>query len=133
MTTPPKPTPTDTPTSSETLSGPYIASVERSPARTEESNNSGRDLKKEFVIIENPGPDDQDMTDWTLNNERLDTYQFPDDFILRGETVIRVWTQDGTDTDVELYWGSEKAIWSSEEGVAYLRDHTGTLIDVLDW
>ena len=90
-------------------------------------------MEQELVIIANQGPDDQDMTGWTLNNDQLDTYQFPDDFILHSETVVRVWTMNGIDTEFELYWGSEKEIWGNDGGIAYLRDHTGTLIDIQDW
>ena len=73
------------------------------------------------------------MTGWTLNNNQLDTFQFPDNFILRSETSVQVWTRSGTNTDRDLYWSSEKELWDNERGVAYLRDHTGTLIDTLDW
>ncbi len=73
------------------------------------------------------------MTGWTLNNNQLDTYRFPDDFILRSGTSVRVWSRSDTDTDVDLYWGSEKEIWGNDGGVVYLRDHTGTLIDTLGW
>ena len=129
----PKPTPDGTSRPAATSSGLYIAHVEYNPAGAEADEEPAADLENELVIIENQGPDDQDMTGWTLNNDQLDTYQFPDDFILRSETSVRVWTKSGTDTDADIYWGSEKGIWGNEGGVAYLRDHTGTLIDTLDW
>ncbi len=132
-TTPPRPTLTGTLRSPAT-SSPYIVSIEHNPTGTGEDDDPSTDfVDKELVIIENPGPADQDMTGWTLNNNQLDTYQFPDGFILRGETVVYVWTKRGTDTEFDLYWGSEKEMWGSKEGVAYLRDHTETLLDTLNW
>ena len=72
------------------------------------------------------------MTDWTINNNKLVTYRFPDGFVLPSGSSVRVWTKHGTDTNVELYWRSEEEIWGDDDGVAYLRDHTETLIDSLD-
>jgi hypothetical protein len=129
----PGPTSTDTPGPSEALSGLHIIHVEYNPTGTEANEDPIADLEKELVIIENRGPDDQDMTGWTLNNSELDTYRFPDGFILRSEASVQVWAKSGTDTDAELYWGSEEEIWANEEGATYLRDHTGTLVDMMAW
>jgi hypothetical protein len=73
------------------------------------------------------------MTGWTLNNDQFVTYAFPVGYVLRAGASIRVWTKDGTDTDVELYWGNRKGIWHNENGVAYLRSDRATLVDCLDW
>ena len=132
-TSPPSPTPTGALGPSASSSSLRIAHVEYNPAGDEPDEELVIDLDQELVTIENPGTSDQDMTGWTLNNDRLDTYHFPDGFILRSETSVRVWTKSGTDTGIDIYWGSEKEMWDNERGVAYLRDHTGTLIDSLDW
>ncbi len=73
------------------------------------------------------------MSGWTLNNNRLDTYQFPANFILRSGAIVQVWTRSGVDSNVMLYWESEEEIWDNEEGAAYLRDHTETLADTFSW
>lgn len=132
-TSPPRPTPTGALGPSASSPSLRIAHVEYNPAGDEPDEEHVIDLDQELVTIENPGTGDQDMSGWTLNNDRLDTYRFPDGFILCSETSVRVWTKSGTDTGVDLYWGSEKEMWDNERGVAYLRDHTGALIDALDW
>jgi len=73
------------------------------------------------------------MSGWTINNNRLDTYRFPDGFILRSGAIVQVWTMSGVDSSVMLYWESEEELWDNEQGVAYLRDHTETLMDSLAW
>jgi hypothetical protein len=88
---------------------------------------------EEHVVIENGGTQDQDMARWTITNERLDTYRFPVGFVLPAEASVRVWTKSGTDTETDLYWGSEKAVWDGRSGTAYLRDLSGTLVALLHW
>jgi hypothetical protein len=135
-TSPSRPTPTGTPRSFEATSDVHIAHVEYNPtglSESDEEETARMEVEQEFITIENQGPGDQDMTGWTINNNKLDTYWFPAGFILRGETKIQVWSRSSEDTETELYWGSEEEIWDNAEGVAYLRDHTGTLVDTLAW
>jgi len=61
-----------------------IVYVEYAPAESEDW---------EFVLIENRGPGDQDMSNWTLSNERGDAYTFPKGFILPVDGSVRVWTK----------------------------------------
>jgi hypothetical protein len=88
---------------------------------------------EEHIVIENGGDKDQDMTRWTVTNDRLDTYRFPDGFVILAGTSVRVWTKRGTDTETDLYWGNEKEVWSDNSGTAYLRNPSGTLMALLHW
>ncbi|MDY7078027.1 MAG: lamin tail domain-containing protein, partial [Chloroflexota bacterium] len=87
----------------------------------------------EHVLIENQGINDQDMTGWTLSNEKANTYFFPTGFILPGKASVRVWTKSGTDADAELYWGYEGEVWDNQSDTTYLRDNRGTVVDALGW
>jgi hypothetical protein len=111
----------------------HILYVKVGPFEVDTEQKLIQDLDEEYVVIENRGTGDQDMAGWTLNNDELSTYRFPDGFSLRGGASVRVWTKSGKDTDVALYWGNDEGVWDNESGVAYLRDRSGTLIDVLDW
>jgi hypothetical protein len=122
-----------TPRPSTDLSDVYIAHVEYNPLGLGADDDQTDDAEQEYVIVTNQGDDDQDMSGWTLNNDQFVIYVFPAGFILRTGASVRVWTTDGTDTDVELYWGNQEGIWDNETGVAYLRDGTATLVDYLDW
>ena len=88
---------------------------------------------EEHIVIENGGDKDQDMTQWTITNDRLDTYRFPAGFVIRAGASVRVWTKSGTDTETDLYWGNEKEVWSGNSGTAYLRNPSGMLMALLHW
>ena len=110
-----------------------IAHVEYNPLGLGPDDDQTDDAGQEYIVVENQGTEDQDMTGWTLNNDQFITYAFPAGYVLRAGASVRVWTKDGTDADVELYWGNRKGTWNNEIGVAYLRNDAATLVDYLDW
>jgi len=128
----PEPTDTGRSTSSETSSDLHIIHVEYNPAGLENPDPEA-EIQKEHVVIENRGAVDQDMSGWTLNNNRLDMYQFPANFILRSRAIVQIWTKNGVDSSVILYWESEEELWENETGVVFLRDHEETLVDTFSW
>ncbi|HET91357.1 MAG TPA: lamin tail domain-containing protein [Chloroflexi bacterium] len=73
------------------------------------------------------------MTGWTLADENDNTYNFPDNFILRREHEVRVWTASGVDTTTDLHWGRSSGVWSSKGDTAFLRDPEGELVDSFTW
>lgn len=83
----------------------------------------------EWVVIENQGSFSVDMTGWTLADEADHTYTFPDGFTLDAGASVTVYSGSGTDTDSELYWGSDAAIWNNSGDTAELRDEGGSLVD----
>jgi hypothetical protein len=127
------PEPNGTPRSSRGSPDVTIAHVEYNPLGLGPDDDQTDDARQEYIIVENQGTGDQDVTGWTLNNDQFVTYAFPAGFVLRAGASVRVWTTDGTDTDVELYWGNRESIWNNKNGVAYLRDDAATLVDYLDW
>jgi hypothetical protein len=118
--------PTGTPQSLSFSTDLRIAHVERSSFLSFSEDG-------EYIVIENTGDTDQDMTRWTITNDRLDTYRFPAGYAIRARASVRVWTKSGTDTETDLYWGNEKEVWNSSSGTAYLRNPSGTLMALLHW
>ena len=94
--------------------------------------NPEEDLE-EYVEIENQGLDDQDMTHWVLTDEDDHFYLFPEDFILLSGETVWVWTSDDEDTDTDLYWGRDDAVWGNQGDTAYLWNSEWVLIDSLTW
>jgi len=94
--------------------------------------NPEEDLE-EYVEIENQGLDDQDMTHWVLTDENDHFYLFPEDFILLSGETVWVWTSDDEDTDTDLYWGRDDAVWGNQGDTAYLWNSEWVLIDSLTW
>jgi len=90
-------------------------------------------LQGEYVLIENQGASDQDMTGWTLGDDQTNTYLFPSGFILPGGASVYVWTKDDVDTATDLHWRRDDPVWDDQGGTAYLWDDTETMVDSLDW
>lgn len=83
-------------------------------------------LEVEYVEISNEGQNAVDMTDWRLTDEDGQIYSFPT-IILNQGGEIKVLSQEGIDTVIELYWQSDTPIWESGE-TARLLDKNGTII-----
>jgi len=82
----------------------------------------------EYVIIENKGTEDVDMTDWTLKDLASHIFYFPS-FVLQAGRTVTVHTGHGTNTDTNLYWGRSDYVWNNDHDTAYLYDADGNLID----
>ncbi len=94
--------------------------------------NPESDLE-EYVEIENQGPNDQDMTYWVLTDDNDHFYLFPDAFTLPGGATVRVWTESGENTDIDLYWGRDDPVWGNQSDTANLWNGEWVLIDSLTW
>ncbi len=53
----------------------------------------------------------QDLTGYTLKNDRGDTYTFPSGVTLRVDRPIRVYAGSGQNSDTTLYWGRVSGVW----------------------
>ncbi|MHC1594133.1 MAG: lamin tail domain-containing protein [Methanotrichaceae archaeon] len=83
----------------------------------------------EWVEISNVGEPAQDLTNWTLQDEQNHTYTFPV-FALAPESVVKVHTETGNNTDTDLYWNMASSVWNNDGDVATLADETGNVIAV---
>jgi len=76
-----------------------------------------------------------DMTGWTLMDELGDrgvtshTYRFPDEFVLRSGSRVKVFTGCGEDSTSELYWCARTQIWANGEDTVFLRNANGDLVN----
>ncbi|WP_461862693.1 lamin tail domain-containing protein [Thermococcus sp.] len=93
----------------------------------------GDDVEGEYVVIENEGLSDVDLTGWQLRDEANHAYTFPTGFILKAGASVRVHTGEGTDTDTDLYWGRKQAVWNNNGDTAYLYNAEGKLVDKCSW
>ncbi len=116
------PPPTNPP---DSLSNLHIVHVEHS--------RPGRDWTEEHVLIENQGAIDLNLTGWRLGSDESDAYEFPTGFVLNSNMSVRVWSTDGADTEAELYWGREESAWPPADGLVYLWDDSGAVVDRQKW
>ncbi len=82
----------------------------------------------EWIVLENTGDSELDLTGWTLGDEASHTYSFPDGFTLGPGETVTLYTGSGTDSANELYWGSDSAIWNNGGDTVTVRDATGSIV-----
>ncbi|WP_243700433.1 DUF4350 domain-containing protein [Halorussus pelagicus] len=90
-------------------------------------SEDGATLNDEYVDVKNTGASSLDLTDWSLEDEANNTYQFPDGFSLDAGETVRVHTGSGTDSATDLYWGRGSAVWNNDSDTASVYDDTGNL------
>jgi hypothetical protein len=73
-------------------------------------------LSAETVSIKYTGSGELDLTGWHLKDANGNVYTFPP-FKLFTNGAVRVHTQGGTNTAIDLYWGQNNAVWQSGENV----------------
>ena len=91
-------------------------------------NPEGDDVAGEYVMLENTGRSELDLTGWTLNDESDNTFTFPL-LVLGSGKKVKVWVRSGPDSAENVYWGRDgAAVWNNSGDSAFLRDSAGTLI-----
>jgi len=116
-----------TPSAPQASTGVIISYVNYNPPGDDRKNLNG-----EYVVIENKGSKDVDLTGWILEDESNHQYIFPS-FILKAGSTVTVHTGSGTNTETELYWGSGSPLWNNDGDTAYLYNKGGELIDKENW
>lgn len=69
-----------------------------------------------------------DIGGWTVNDEADHTYTVPQDFTLDPGAQVTLYTGSGENTDSELYWRSERAVWNNNGDTIYVHDGDGGLV-----
>lgn len=77
-----------------------------------------RDYEK--ISLKNVSDEPVDLTGWSLSNDRNSDFTFPS-LTLYPNGAVDVYSLAGVNTAVELFWNSDKAIWSAG-GKAVLYD-----------
>ncbi|MEZ4583588.1 MAG: lamin tail domain-containing protein [Caldilineaceae bacterium] len=79
------------------------------------------------MLVVNQGDDPVNLRGWQLTRTDGPTYTFGDVQLFAGSS-IRVYSSDGDDNTVALYWAQDAPVWSTG-AVARLLDATGAEID----
>ncbi len=69
-------------------------------------------LEKESIAITNAGEGSVNLIGWKVSNERGDSFMFPN-LSLNPSGTVHVYTMQGVNTVIELFWGNANAIWHS--------------------
>ncbi|WP_435178978.1 lamin tail domain-containing protein [Halorussus sp. AFM4] len=76
----------------------------------------------EYLVFRNDGEEPLDLTGWRVENADGRTYEFPEEFVLEPGRSVTVHTGSGEDTDEDLYWGSDRAVWKNTGDTLTVRD-----------
>ena len=120
----PTPTPTATPTPSLNVVISYV--------HYDAEGNDNENLNDEYVVIKNEGSVTVDLTGWKLKDEANHLFTFPS-FTLESGATVTIHTGSGTNTQTDLYWGKDRAVWNNDHDTAYLYDSSMNLIDQESW
>ncbi|NLX11246.1 MAG: LysM peptidoglycan-binding domain-containing protein [Chloroflexi bacterium] len=80
------------------------------------------DVNNEMVELRNQGGA-INLQSWTLTDEDGNTFRFPE-YRMQQESLVRVYTRQGSNTPAALYWGRDTAAWSEGE-IITLADDAG--------
>ncbi|WP_424004744.1 lamin tail domain-containing protein [Haloarcula salina] len=119
----PEPTPEPTSTPEQTGDGLIVAKIHE-----DASGNDHENENDEYVVFENTGETTLDLSGWTVEDEAEHTYRFPAGFELDPGSKVTLYTGSGADTDSELYWGSDAAIWNNNGDTVYVLDEDGETV-----
>lgn len=125
------PTPTTVAPTKTSTPQPTTKTPTPTPAPSSSSGLSitGLSLSDEWVKISNDGSASVSMTGWKVQDEGgKHTYTFAS-FTLAPEATVTLHTGKGTNTAVDLYWGSGSPIWNNDGDTTYLYDASGKLVD----
>ncbi|HML26061.1 MAG TPA: PGF-pre-PGF domain-containing protein, partial [Methanomethylovorans sp.] len=92
---------------------------------------SDLNMKEEWIKIRNSGSSRVDLTGWEIKDEGyIHTYTFPS-FELGAGSIVTVYSSKGSNTETELYWGSDGFVWNDDGDTAYLYNSGGYLVSSL--
>ncbi|WP_227353296.1 lamin tail domain-containing protein [Haladaptatus salinisoli] len=92
------------------------------------SGDDTNNLNDEYVVFENTGGSNLDLTGWYVEDEVQKRYDFPGGFTLAAGARVTLRSGTGTDTQTDLYWGrTGSAVWNNGGDTVYVYDDSGSL------
>ena len=76
------------------------------------------DLQNELLVIERIGEGDLNLIGWQIIDQDNNQFTFPAMDLVKGQ--VSIYSRNGSNTVNTLFWGSDKAIWSTGEVIIVL-------------
>ncbi|MFC4550431.1 lamin tail domain-containing protein [Halorussus sp. GCM10023401] len=92
------------------------------------SGSDSDNLNDEYVVFENTGSGNLDLTSWTVEDSAGHTYAFLSGFTLTPGAQVTLHTGSGTDSSSDLYWGRGSSVWNNDSDTCSVYDDTGALV-----
>ncbi|WP_227357164.1 lamin tail domain-containing protein [Haladaptatus salinisoli] len=90
--------------------------------------NDHDNLNGEYVVFENTGDSELDLSGWTISDAADRTYRVPSGATLAPGETVTLYTGGGSDSESELYWGSESAVWNNGGDTIIVTNADGTVV-----
>ncbi|MDS0301186.1 lamin tail domain-containing protein [Halogeometricum sp. S1BR25-6] len=117
-------TSTSTPTPAPSSEEDSLAVVQ---VHADAEGNDHENENDEYVVFENTGDATLDLSGWTVSDEADHTYTFSGTTVDPGDPVT-LYTGSGTDTNSEVYWGSDAAIWNNNGDTVIVTNADGETV-----
>jgi competence protein ComEC len=116
--------PVTTVTDGGTPTGVLTVETVHADAEGTESEN----LNDEYIVFTNTGGETLDLSGYTVSDEAGRTYTMPEGVTLESDATLTLHTGSGTDTETDLYWGSDSPIWNNGGDTITVTDPDGSVV-----
>jgi len=121
-------TPTATATSTATDGGSDPGALELVEVHADAEGDDRDNLNDEYVVFENTGDTELDLSGWTIEDAADHVYTVPDGTTLEPGAQITVHTGSGSDTATDLYWGASAPVWNNGGDTVTVRTDDETIV-----
>ncbi|SDY92953.1 lamin tail domain-containing protein [Halopenitus persicus] len=90
--------------------------------------NDHENLNDEYIVFENTGDQALELGGWTVTDDAGNTYTFPNGYSLEANGRVTLYTGRGTDSDEQLYWGRERAVWNNGGDTVTVLNDVGDVV-----
>lgn len=90
------------------------------------SGNDNTNLNDEYITVENTGSETLDLSGWTVTDTAGHTYTVPSGVTLAPGESITLHTGSGADTQTDLYWDRNGAVWNNGGDTVTVTTESGT-------
>ena len=118
-------TPTTTVTDGGTPAGTPASSLAVAEVHADAEGDESDNLNDEYIVFENSGSEELDLSDWTVADAAGREYTMPSDMALDAGETIMLHTGEGTNTDEDLYWGSGSPVWNNDGDTIIVTNNQG--------
>jgi micrococcal nuclease len=111
-----------------TLSGGQSDSLTVVQIHEDAAGNDHENLNDEYVVFENRADTRLELTGWRVSDEAGKRYVFPDGFTLGPGQQVTLYTGSGSNTETELYWGNDAAVWNNDGDTVRVENEHGAVV-----
>jgi micrococcal nuclease len=91
------------------------------------AGNDNENLNSEYVTFRNKCTEPVSVAGWVLKDSAGNTFTFPG-VTVQNKSTITVRTGSGADSEADLFWGSDIAVWNNNGDTLLLWDSAGNLL-----